>query len=387
MGELPVECPHDTERPAPARWPWPLLAAGVLGAGLALRLDPGAARQAAAQTWSPFVLVTGLLLVGLVAEEDGLFRAAGRRLARRARRSIPFFASAALLVAIVTATLNLDTAVVFVTPVLIAAARSRGGGAAPLLYGSLLLANASSLFLPGSNLTNLIVVGQAAPSGRAFLAQTWPAATAACVVTAVAVGVWGRHELRSAAPREAAVEPATVSVGAVAVVLSVLLVLVLPDAALPVLGVGLLAMTARLLQGRVDRPGLAGVIDLRVLGGLFAVAVAAGTLGRVWTAPATVLSHAGPVGTAAVAAGASVLLNNLPAAALLAPGHAGHPAPLLIGLNLGPNFFVTGSLAWFLWLRVARASGARPSVRQASRLGLVIVPLTMAAALGAWWLC
>jgi arsenical pump membrane protein len=118
-----------------------------------------------------------------------------------------------------------------------------------------------------------------------------------------------------------------------------------------------------------------------VLVGLFGVAVAMGTLGRVWSGPAIALAHLGVVGTAALAALAAVLINNLPAAALLASRHPPHPTALLIGLNLGPNLFVTGSLAWFLWLRMARASGAVPSLRQASRLGLVIVPLTIAAAL------
>jgi arsenical pump membrane protein len=95
------------------------------------------------------------------------------------------------------------------------------------------------------------------------------------------------------------------------------------------------------------------------------------------------LSHLGTVGTAITAAGSSVLINNLPAAALLASGTPPHAAALLIGLNLGPNLLVTGSLAWFLWWRIARASGAEPSLGQASRLGVFIVPLSMAAALGA----
>ena len=56
---------------------------------------------------------------------------------------------------------------------------------------------------------------------------------------------------------------------------------------------------------------------------------------------------------------------------------------MLVGLNLGPNLFVTGSLAWILWLRVARTAGARPSIAKASRLGAFAVPLSMAAALGA----
>jgi arsenical pump membrane protein len=78
----------------------------------------------------------------------------------------------------------------------------------------------------------------------------------------------------------------------------------------------------------------------------------------------------------------SVLVNNLPAASLLAARQPPHPFALLIGLNVGPNLFVTGSLAWILWLRAARAAGGRPDVRRASLLGLISVPLAMAAAVG-----
>jgi arsenical pump membrane protein len=83
-----------------------------------------------------------------------------------------------------------------------------------------------------------------------------------------------------------------------------------------------------------------------------------------------------------VAAGTSVLVNNLPAASLLAARTPPHPFALLVGLNIGPNLFVTGSLAWLLWLRAARSAGAEPSVEKASRLGVIAVPLAMAAALG-----
>jgi arsenical pump membrane protein len=82
-----------------------------------------------------------------------------------------------------------------------------------------------------------------------------------------------------------------------------------------------------------------------------------------------------------LAAVSSVLVNNLPAASLLAARTPGQPFALLIGLNLGPNLFATGSLAWLLWLRAARNAGARPSIARASRVGAVAVPLSMAAAL------
>ena len=75
--------------------------------------------------------------------------------------------------------------------------------------------------------------------------------------------------------------------------------------------------------------------------------------------------------------------NNLPAASLLAARAPSHPFGLLVGLNLGPNLCVTGSLAWLLWLRAARGAGAAPSIARATRLGLIAVPLSMAVALGA----
>ena len=123
------------------------------------------------------------------------------------------------------------------------------------------------------------------------------------------------------------------------------------------------------------------VLGVPVLIGLFGIAVALGTLGRVWTGPETLLSHVDAVGTAVVAAGASVLVNNLPAAALLAAHVPPHPFALLVGLNIGPNLFVTGSLAWILWWRTANAAGADPPVARAVALGLVSVPLAMTTAL------
>ena len=146
------------------RWnhaPVLLAALGVAGLVASFAANPSDARSAADQNWSPFVLVTGLLLIGLVADADGLFAAAGHRLARVSSNGIVLFVGATVLIGAVTAVMNLDTSVAFLTPVLVYTARSRGAGEAPLLVGSLLLANAASLFLPGSNLTNLIVLGHA----------------------------------------------------------------------------------------------------------------------------------------------------------------------------------------------------------------------------------
>lgn len=133
--------------------------------------DPTRARSAASQDWSPFVLVAGLLVVGLVADDDGLFEAVGSRLAQLFPNDLAMFAGAAVVVSAVTAVLNLDTSVAFLTPVLVHLARTRRSDETPLLYGCLMSSNAASLLLSGSNLTNLIVLGHLHLSGGRFAAR------------------------------------------------------------------------------------------------------------------------------------------------------------------------------------------------------------------------
>ena len=364
---------------------WLLAAVGLAGLAASAAVRGADAMSAAGQDWPPFVLVAGLLLIGLVADADGLFAAAGARLARTARSGRLLFAGAALLVSVVTATLNLDTSVAFLTPVLVHTARSRSEDEAPMLYGCLLLSNAGSLLLPGSNLTNLIVLGHLHLTGGQFAARMWLPWLGAVLVTAVVVAV---AERRSLTPADADTEPVprpVLGVGLAAVVAATILVILIRSAALPVFAVGAAAAGARLARGHRDisLERIWRVLDLPVLIGLFGVAVALGTLGRAWSGPAVLLSHLSGWATAALAAAATVVVNNLPAASMLAARAPSHPFQLLVGLNLGPNLCVTGSLAWLLWLRSARAAGAQPSLSRASRLGVIVVPLSMAVALAA----
>jgi len=362
---------------------WWLAGVGVLGACTALIADPHHARSAASQVWPPFVLVSGLLLIGLVADDDGVFAAAGQQLARVADSGIVLFIGAVVLIGLVTAFLNLDTSVAFLTPVMVYTARSRGEGEAPLLYGCLLLSNAGSLLLPGSNLTNLIVLGHIHLTGHEFIAHMGWAWLAALFVTAAVIGLAERRSLRLTRRATSSTRHATLGLGVASVILAGLFVTVLPSPALPVAAVGGLAVAVRLAR-RTERPRrVLDVLGLPVHVGLFGVAVALGTAGRAWNGPATLLSHVNTWGAAAIGAVAAVLVNNLPAAALLGARTPPNPFALLVGLNLGPNLLATGSLAWYLWLSAARSAGARPSLTRASRLGVIAVPLSMAAAVGA----
>ena len=383
--------------PGDGTWGWVLAVAGLVGLGASALGDGTAARAAAVQDWPPFALVTGLLLVGLVADQDGLFATAGAALGRAGSRPLVLYGGGVALVAAVTAVLNLDTSVAFLTPVLVYAARRTGRGEGALLYGCVLLSNAASLLLPGSNLTNLIVLGHLHLSGARLAGHLAPAWAVSVLCTAVVVA-WGeRAGLRAGvaipapapslahlrgdrtpSPRSRPPLLGTAAVAAVAV-----LVLVLRDPAPAVAAVGVVAVGARLAARRLAGGRVLRVVGAPVLVGLFGVAVSLGTLGRAWSGPAWALAHLDMWGSAALGALAGVAVNNLPAASLLAARPPGRPLALLVGLDIGPNLFVTGSLAWFLWQRAALSAGVTPSLVRATRLGLVAAPLAMAGALGA----
>ena len=330
----------------------------------------GAISGAVSQTWPPFVLVAGLLLIGAVVEADGLFAAVGARLERMPGGPVALLAALLGLEALVTAVLNLDTAAVFLTPILLHAARQRDCDERPFLYGALFVANGASLLLPGSNLTNLIVLAHEPLSGADVarrMVLPW-LVVVALTVAFLALVFRLRHE--GGNPTEP--PPLRLGVGAAATLAATGLLLALHNAALPVLAVGLAAVALRRLRPAIGVP---------VLAALFLVTAALGTLARRWHGPAHVLRHLDGPATAAVAAVAAVLVNNLPAAALLSAQRPPHPLELLLGLDLGPNLAVTGSLSAYLWYRAARGTGARPSFRVSSALGLVLVPVTLAAAL------
>jgi len=316
------------------------------------------------QAWPPFVLILGLLLVGLV-----------------------------------TAVLNLDTAVVFMTPVLLVAARQRGLGTAPFLYGCVFMANASSLFLPGSNLTNLLVLDGGGASGSQFAARMLPMAATLAVVTALGVLLLFRRHLGTAARRPApagwpapiaggAPRPGEAPAGAAAPALTLspalpavaavtVLVLALRNPALPVLA----AAGVELARRRLTVAEALRVVGPAGLLAAFALTVALGRLARSWTGPQQLLAGADGWQTAGIAALSSVAINNLPAAALYSAGSVEHSRMLLLGLNVGPNLAVTGALSALLWHRAATQAGADPSLLAFSRYGTALAVAAIAAAL------
>jgi len=84
------------------------------------------------------------------------------------------------------------------------------------------------------------------------------------------------------------------------------------------------------------------------------------------------------------------LINNLPlgliAGTLATGSHL--PAPvtgaMLIGVDLGPNLSVTGSLATILWLVALRREGQEVSFAKFLALGALVMPPALLAALASF---
>jgi arsenical pump membrane protein len=334
------------------------------------------------QTWPPFVLIAGLLLIGTVAASDGLFEAAGAAIARLPGGGLVLFGSMMALVAAVTVVLNLDTSVVFLTPILLHAARHRKIDETAFLYGAVFMSNSASLLLPGSNLTNLLVLAGTHTSGGAFAAQMLPAWVAAVLITALVIVVWRHRDWRQTITGGIGERPPLrLGFGVVGLVAALVLVVVLPNPAIPVVVAGVIVAAAQVAWGKLTLPSTARAVNVPVLAGLFVLATALGTVARLWDGPGRLMASLGSWATAWVGVGTASLINNLPAAVLLSARPPAHPRALLIGLDLGPNLVITGSLSAIFWMRVARSEQATPSARTYTKVGLVLVPLSVAASL------
>jgi arsenical pump membrane protein len=351
-----------------------------------------------------FFLVALLILSALV-DRSGLFEWAALHAARAARGSgRVLFRNVFLLGALVTATLSLDTTAVLLTPIVLAFVRRLEVPARPYVVACAFVANAASLALPISNLTNLILTAAFRVPFADFVARMIPIQLAVLAVTYAALRVHFRAEVRSFDAARVPADPAeaiphrgyfraTVAVLSLALVgyLAAPLVHVEPYvvafvAAAVLAGAGVWA-------GRVSRATLRevswGVVPFVV--GLFVVVQGLEDLGLPalaarWLSGAPGGDLGRTLAVTGAAAAASNVVNNLPATlvARAALGALGGPRDLvyaaLVGTNVGPNLVPFGSLATVLVLTVARERGARVSGWSIVRAGLWATPLACAVA-------
>jgi len=393
---------------------WPEAVAAVPAAVILVAagaLPPGQAAAEARRLGPVIGFLAAILVLAHLCDEDGLFGACGRWMARAGGgepgRAGPrrLLVQVFVIAAVTTAVLSLDATVVLLTPVVFATATRLEVRARPHVYACTHLANSASLLLPVSNLTNLLAF---AASGLAFgrfaalMAVPWLAAIG------VEYAVFGRFFASDLNAGQGAAAPVAdrdgTGTGVPVFTLVVVALTLAGFAVASAAGVnpawaacaGAAVLAVRALARRAVTPGaMLRAADLPfllfVLGlGIVVKAVTDHGLGRV-LAPLLPGGTSLPalLATAALAAVLANVCNNLPAVLVLlplaAPSGAGAVLAVLLGVNIGPNLTYTGSLATLLWRRILHARGSAPDLGEFTRLGLLTVPAALVLGVLALW--
>ncbi|MFJ9605963.1 SLC13 family permease [Kitasatospora sp. NPDC101176] len=385
-------------------WGWPEAALALPAAALlivtgAVPLDHASAE--AARLGPVIGFLAAVLVLAQLCDDEGLFHACGAWMARSAAgRPQRLLVQVFVVASVVTAVLSLDATVVLLTPVVLATAARLGARPAPHLYACAHLSNTASLLLPVSNLTNLLAFTASGLSFSRFAAlMALPWLVAIAVEYAVLRRFFAADLAAGAEAPPPGEEPrmplfALVTVGCTLAGFVVASAVGVNPAWAALAGAAVLAVRA-LVRGRTTVAAItrsAAVPFLAFVLGLGVVVRAVVDNGL-----ASGLAHLIPDGTAlpalfglaALAAVLANVINNLPATLVLvplaAPAGPGAVLAVLLGVNIGPNLTYAGSLATLLWRRIVLDQGGEVSLRQFTRLGVLAVPATLAAAVLALW--
>lgn len=394
--------------------PWHLPEAlwAVLGAGAMILfslLPLPSAWMAIRKGMDVYLFLTGMMLLSEAARHEGLFDWLAALAVQRARGSPRrLFALVYVVGTVVTVFLSNDATAVVLTPAVYAAAAQAKAKPLPYLFICAFIANAASFVLPISNPANLVVYGAHMPSLATWLSQFGIAAVLAVGSTFIALRYLQRAELAGDISRDTRLPMLSFGgrLAAAGIVVTAIVLLVASGLdwklGLPTFLAGLATMMVILIGGKIHPWPLVKDISWSVLplvAGLFVLVEAIEATGVLKPLmdelPAAAAAH--PDGTAfgaaAVVAVLCNLVNNLPLGLIVGTvaTHAHLTAQvtggLLIGVDLGPNLSVTGSLATILWLVALRREGQAVSAGAFFKLGIVVMPVVLMVALaGFTWL-
>jgi len=352
-----------------------------------------------------YLFLTGMMLLAELARTEGLFDWLAGHAARMARGSATRLFNLVYLVGtVVTIVLSNDATAVVLTPAIAAVARTaRADDPLPYLFVCAFIANAASFVLPISNPANLVIYGRQMPALAQWLPQYALAAVLSIGATYVVLRLSQRRALQQ--PLAADVPRPALSSGgratgvgilATAVALMLASSLDLP-LGWPTFVAGVITVAVVLIESRTPPRMLReiswGIIPL--VAGLFVLVQALDHVGVILALRD--LLHAEAVrapartawGAGTLIAVASNLVNNLPAGLIAGTAVQAAHAPavvtraILIGVDLGPNLSVTGSLATILWLTALRRDRQHVSAWTFLKLGILVMPPALVLALGA----
>jgi arsenical pump membrane protein len=379
---------------------WPEFVWAVAGALLlvVLGLLPVAdAISGVAKGTDVYLFLVGMMLLAELARQEGLFDWLAAQAASSAKGSAPrLFTLVFAVGTVVTVFLSNDATAVVLTPAVAAVARAADAKEPlPYLFVCAFIANAASFVLPISNPANLVIYGSHMPPLLQWLPRYALPSLLSIAATYVVLRWTQRAPLRLPIATEIAVPhlPAGGRMAALGIVATagVLLTASALGAALglPTFLAGL--ATAILVVVREKRGPWTIVAQiswgvLPLVGGLFVLVEAlqktgvtdriAASLGALVAQSATLAVWVSGVGLAVICN----LVNNLPAG--LVAGRVVQIAQVpdtvrsavLIGVDLGPNLSVTGSLATILWLTALRRERQTVSAWTFLRLGALVMP-------------
>jgi len=350
-----------------------------------------------------YLFLTGMMLLAELAREEGVFDWVADIAVHHARGS-----SGRLFLwvygagVVVTALLSNDATAVVMTPAVLAALRRAKVEPRPHLLACALIANAASFLLPISNPANLVVFGRQLPPLGRWLAVFLLPSVVSIAATFLCLRTIYREPLRQrTAPVEVPyrLQPAGwLAVGAIAMAAVVLLVssgLGIPLGA-PTCAVGVAALALVAVRDRSAPKNAICNVSWSVLplvAGLFLIVKALNRAGLMRLTRAGIAwAAAQPHHLGRFAGGFAVgllsnLMNNLPAGlaagtSLRQMGHHGPlAAALMLGVDLGPNLSVTGSLATILWLIALRREDAEITGWSFLKAGAIVMPVALALAL------
>ncbi len=356
-----------------------------------------------------YLFLTGMMLLAELARQEGLFdwlASLAVSLARGSARRL--FALVYAVGVLVTVFLSNDATAVVLTPAVYAATRAAGAAPFPYLVICAFIANAASFVLPISNPANLVIFGARMPELATWLAWFAPPSIAAIGATYIALYLTQKSALAGETiardvPRPRLGAGGKLTAFGIALVAAVLLACSALDLQLGLptflCGAGTTSIVLALSRGS-PWPVLRGVSwsVLPLVAGLFVLVEGLDRTGLISvlsqmlrTALATSATETA-WGLGIVIGLACNLMNNLPAGLIAGSvAAADHlPAPvvgaMLIGVDLGPNLSVTGSLATILWLVALRREGLDVTAWRFLKLGCAVTPPAMLLALGASFL-
>lgn len=379
------------------------ISAGVLLL-LALRLITlRLTEQASAKALDVCLFLIGMMLLCELAREYGVFDWLSSLAVRESNGSgMRLFTLVYAIGTLVTVLMSNDATAVVLTPAILAAVRKTRVQPLPYLYVCAFIANAASFVLPISNPANLVVFRGAMPTLQHWmLAFGVPSLLSIATTFFVLRWVFRKKLQIKLVDRVDAVQLNTngkLVVASVGMIVAVLLTaswrgveLGMPTCSVALAITGLVCVKEKKNPLRLAR-GISWE-TLALVAGLFVMVDAMEMIGameytRAWLADAAHLGLvAGQLVTGFTVGVANNLVNNLPlgliAGSTVQASHTTTPlaSAVLIGVDLGPNLSITGSLATILWLIALRREQVDVGFWDFFRVGVIAMPAALFAAL------